>query len=250
MSRGEPPARRIGSYDVIGRLGAGGMGEVFRARDPRLQRDVAIKVLPSSVALDEAQLARFEREARILASLDHQNIAGIFGIEEVNGSRALILELVEGPTLAERLTRGPLDLREALTVARQIAEAIEAAHEQGIIHRDLKPANIKVRTDGVVKVLDFGLARVVETAAAAPADTASALATREGVVMGTPAYMSPEQARGQLVDKRTDIWGFGCVLFEMLAGRHAFDAGTTTDTLVRVLHDEPDWSRLPAGTPA
>ena len=251
MSRADPPVARIGPYEVIGRLGVGGMGEVFRARDARLQRDVAIKVLPSTGALDEEQLARFEREARILASLNHQNIAGIYGIEEAaGGGRALVLELVEGPTLAERLAQGPLHVHDALTFARQIADAIEAAHEQGIIHRDLKPANIKIRGDGAVKVLDFGLARVSEPAAAVASDakTASALATGQGAVMGTPAYMSPEQARGQLVDRRTDIWAFGCVLFEMLSGRRAFDAGTVTDTLVKVLHHEPDWNRLPADT--
>jgi serine/threonine-protein kinase len=216
MSRADPPVARIGPYEVIGRLGVGGMGEVFRARDARLQRDVAIKVLPSTGALDEEQLARFEREARILASLNHQNIAGIYGIEEAaGGGRALVLELVEGPTLAERLAQGPLHVHDALTFARQIADAIEAAHELGIIHRDLKPANIKIRGDGAVKVLDFGLARVSEPAAAVASDakTASALATGQGAVMGTPAYMSPEQARGQLVDRRTDRWPFGCVLF-------------------------------------
>ena len=252
MSSADPPAGRIGPYEVVGRLGAGGMGEVFRARDERLRRDVAIKIISSSIALDDRRLARFEREARILASLDHQNIARIYGVEEAFGGRALVLEFVEGPTLAERLAQGPLAVRDALTLARQIADAIEAAHEQGIIHRDLKPANIKVRADGVVKVLDFGLARADEPAAAVAGDakTSSALATREGTVMGTPAYMSPEQARGLLVDKRTDIWAFGCVLFEMLSGRRAFDAGTMTDTLVKVLHHEPDWGGLPADTTA
>ena len=249
MSRADPPAVRIGPYEVVGRLGVGGMGEVLRARDVRLRRDVAIKVLPSSLALDEERLARFEREARILASLDHQNIAGIYGIEDAGGSRALVLELVDGPTLAERVSGGRIDVRDALTFARQIADAIEAAHEQGIIHRDLKPANIKVRADGVVKVLDFGLARSGESAVPSDANTGAVLATREGTVMGTPAYMSPEQARGQLVDKRTDIWAFGCVLFEVLSGRRAFEAETMTDTLVKVLHQEPDWSRLPADTP-
>jgi hypothetical protein len=201
---------------------------------------------------DEEHLTRFEREARILASLDHPHIARIYGVEDVGGSRALVLELVEGPTLAERLARGPIDVHGALTIVRQIADAVEAAHEQGIVHRDLKPANIKVRADEDVKVLDFGLARVGEPAAAVSVDanTASALATREGTAMGTPAYMSPEQARGRGVDKRSDIWAFGCVLFEMLTGRRAFDAETTTETLVKVLHDEPEWRRLPGDTPA
>lgn len=250
-SADQPPGTRVGPYEVVGRLGVGGMGEVFRARDIRLRRDVAIKILASSDAPDEEQLARFEREARILASLDHHNIAAIYGIEEVSGGgRGLVLELVEGPTLAERLAQGPLDVRDALIFARQIADGIEAAHEQGIIHRDLKPANIKIRADGVVKVLDFGLARASEPARAVASDakTSSALATRQGTVMGTPAYMSPEQARGQAVDRRTDIWAFGCVLFEMLSGHRAFDAETMTDTLVKVLHHEPDWSRLPADT--
>jgi eukaryotic-like serine/threonine-protein kinase len=250
-SADQPPATRVGPYEVVERLGVGGMGEVFRARDTRLRRDVAVKFL-TSTAPGEEQLARFEREARILASLDHRNIAGIYGIEEAGfAGHALILELVEGPTLAERLAQGPLDVRDALTIARQIADAIEAAHEQGIIHRDLKPANIKIRADGVVKVLDFGLARAceLEAAVASDAKTSSALATRQGTVMGTPAYMSPEQARGQIVDRRTDIWAFGCVLFEMLSGHRAFDAETPTDTLVKVLHHEPDWGRLPVDAP-
>src|SRR4051812_30081665 len=251
MSSRELPADRIGPYEIVGLLGVGGMGEVFRARDPRLRRDVAIKVLPASVALDAERLARFDREARILASLNHQHIAGIYGIEQIGGSQALVLEFVEGPTLAERLARGSLESHDALTIARQIADAVEAAHEQGIVHRDLKPANIKVRPDGVVKVLDFGLARVAEpTASLADTNTSSALATREGSVMGTPAYMSPEQARGRVVDKRTDIWAFGCVLFEMLSGHCAFQAETTTDTLVKVLHHEPEWRTLPGDIPA
>jgi Tol biopolymer transport system component/serine/threonine protein kinase len=252
MSDAGRPVSRIGPYEVLGLLGEGGMGKVFRARDPRLHRDVAVKLLPPSVALDEERLARFEREARILASLDHQHIAGIYGIEDVGGSRALILELVEGPTLADCLARGPLDLHEALTVSLQTADAIEAAHEQGIVHRDLKPANIKIRADGVVKVLDFGLARAGGPGAggSSATQTVDALATREGVVMGTPAYMSPEQARGRPVDKRTDIWAFGCVLFEMLTARSAFAADSTADTLMKVLQQEPDLRALPRATPA
>ena len=240
----------IGPYRILGLLGAGGMGEVYRAHDPRLRRDVAIKILPSSFALDDERLQRFEREARILASLDHRHIATIYGVEEVHGAKALVLELVEGLTLAERIEAAPLDLHETLTIARQIADAIEGAHEQGIIHRDLKPANIKVRGDGTVKVLDFGLARSnASPAEALAAATITAVATKEGTVMGTAAYMSPEQARGRAVDKRTDIWAFGCILFEMLAGRRAFEADGTTDTLAHVLQREPQWTRLPAATP-
>ena len=243
------PGSRIGPFEVTGPLGAGGMGEVYRAHDPRLHRDVAIKVLPSSFALDQERLARFEREARILASLDNRHIAGIYGIEEIEGSKALVLECVEGLTLAERLGRGPLDPHEALTIACQIADAIESAHEQGIVHRDLKPANVKIRSDGVVKVLDFGIARaVVLSAESVEAQTVSAVATREGTVTGTAAYMSPEQARGRPVDKRTDIWAFGCVLYEMLTGRRAFQADGITDTIVKMLQSEPDWQALPATT--
>ena len=246
MASGPSPGTRVGPYEVIGPIGAGGMGEVYRARDPRLQRDVAIKILPSSFAQDPDRVQRFEREARILAALDHRHIAAIYGIEDVAGSKGLVLEFVEGLTLAERIARGPLDLHEALTIGRQIADAVECAHEQGIIHRDLKPANIKVRTDGTVKVLDFGLARAdaatgIETL---DAPTITAVATKEGTVMGTAAYMSPEQARGRQVDRRTDIWAFGCILFEMLARRRAFEADGTTDTLAKVLQREPDWQAL------
>jgi Tol biopolymer transport system component len=227
------------------------MGEVYRARDARLHRDVAIKILPRSFSLDEDRLRRFEREARILASLDHPHIAGIYGVEDLDASKALVLEFVEGPTLAERIERGPLDLHETLTIARQIADAVESAHEQGIIHRDLKPANIKVRSDGTVKVLDFGLARADALTDTEPlnAPTVTAVATKEGVVMGTAAYMSPEQARGRHVDRRTDIWAFGCILFEMLSGRRAFQADGSTDTIAKVLQSEPDWQILPAEIP-
>jgi Tol biopolymer transport system component len=254
------PGTRLGPYEVAGLLGAGGMGEVYRAHDTKLGRDVAVKVLPAAYADSPDRLARFAREARVLAALNHPNIAAIYGFEESDDVRALVLELVEGPTLADRLAearkegRAALALDEALTIARQIAEALEAAHARGIIHRDLKPANLKVVPGGPVKVLDFGLAKVW---AADPADgvlsqapTITSDPTGEGVVVGTAAYMSPEQARGALLDRRTDVWAFGCVLFEMLSGRAAFAAGTMSDTLARVLEHEPNWSALPASTPA
>ena len=243
--------RRLGSYDVLAWLGAGGMGEVYRARDTKLKRDVALKILPAHVSRDVERLARFEREARVLASLNHPHIGTIYGVDETDGVRALILELVEGPTLAERLGGGPLPVREALSVARQIAEALDAAHEKGIVHRDLKPANIKVTPDGIVKVLDFGIAKMrAPDEAAVEASTVTTVGTRAGALLGTAAYMSPEQARGQAVDKRTDIWAFGCVLFEMLTGRAAFAGETVSDTIARVLEREPDWERLPSTTPA
>ncbi len=246
------PGSRIGPYEIVGPLGAGGMGEVYRARDPRLQRDVAIKILPASFALDAERLQRFEREARVLATLDHPHIASIYGVEELDGSRALVLECVEGPTLADRIARGPVELHDALTIAKQIADAVESAHEQGIIHRDLKPANIKVRPDGTVKVLDFGLARVDSSVMsdALDAATITAAGTRHGTILGTAAYMSPEQARGRSVDRRTDIWAFGCILFEMLSGRRAFAGDGATDTISHVLQREPDWTSLPRQTPA
>ena len=220
---------RIGAYEVGALIGAGGMGEVYRATDINLTRQVAIKVLPDTFANDPERLARFEREAKTLASLNHPNIAQIYGLEKSDGIRALVMELVEGPTLADRIAQGPIPVDEALPVAKQIAEALEAAHEQGIIHRDLKPANIKVRPDGIVKVLDFGLAKALEPisaagvdATASPTITSPAMMTGVGVLLGTAAYMSPEQARGKAVDKRTDIWAFGCVLYEMLTGQRAF----------------------------
>ena len=229
------------------------MGEVYRARDTRLGRDVAIKVVANVFLSDPERLARFEREARVLATLNHPHIGAIYGLEEADGVRGLVLELVEGATLAERLASGPLPIQEALTVARQIAEALEAAHEKGIIHRDLKPANIKITPDGTVKVLDFGLAKVFaregsgNDASATPSITIEE--TREGVIAGTAAYMSPEQARGKAVDKRTDIWAFGCVLYEMLTARPAFRGETVSDTIAGILEREPDWSALPAQTP-
>ena len=258
---------RLGPYEVMAPLGAGGMGEVYRARDTKLDRLVAIKILPESLAHDSDRLARFDREAKTLAALNHPNIAIIYGVEEANlwaGSRqairAIVMELVEGPTLADRIAQGPLPLDETLTIAKRIADALEAAHDQGIIHRDLKPANIKLRPDGAVKVLDFGLAKALGgdgngTRAAAvsqsPTITSPAGLTGMGVILGTAAYMSPEQARGKSVDTRADIWAFGCVLFEMLGGRRAFAAedDTVSDVLAAVLKGDPDWNALPSSTP-
>ena len=250
------PGTRLGSYDVTAQIGAGGMGEVYRARDSKLDRDVALKVLPAALAQDPERLARFEREARTLAQLNHPNIAAIYGVEDSTATKALVMELVDGPTLADRIALGPLPLDEAMPIVRQLAEALETAHEQGIIHRDLKPANIKVRADGTVKVLDFGLAKALEPAGAAATAGVSQLATittpamtQAGVILGTAAYMSPEQARGRPVDRRTDIWAIGCVLYEMLTGQRAFEGETVTDVLSAVLRAEPDWSRVPAATP-
>jgi len=252
------PATRLGAYEIAALIGAGGMGEVYRARDTRLNREVALKVLPEFFAADPDRLARFKREAQLLASLNHPNVAAIHGFEEAGGVQALVLELVEGPTLADRIAQGAITIDEALPIARQIAEALEAAHEQGIIHRDLKPANVKVRPDGTVKVLDFGLAKAFEPAVArsdfrsdsmSPTITSPAT-TRLGVILGTAAYMSPEQARGKAVDKRTDIWAFGCVLYEMVTGRRPFDGDDVTDVLARVLERHIDFNALPAKTPA
>jgi serine/threonine-protein kinase len=230
------------------------MGEVYRARDTRLKREVALKVLPDGFAKDPDRLARFQREAELLATLNHPNIAYIHGLEDADGIRALVMELVDGPTLADRIARAPVPIEEALPVAHQIAEALEAAHEKGIIHRDLKPANIKVTLDGKVKVLDFGLGKMLESEAAAPSlsmsPTQSLGATYTGVILGTAPYMSPEQARGKLVDKRTDIWTFGCVVYELLTGRKAFGGETVSDTIVAILEREPDWSALPERTPS
>ena len=230
------------------------MGEVYRATDANLKRQVAIKVLPQTVATDPERLARFQREAEVLAALNHPNIAHIHGLEKSGGTLALVMELVEGPTLANRIGQGTIALDDALPIAKQIAEALEAAHEQGIIHRDLKPANIKVRDDGTVKVLDFGLAKMLESEASASSltmsPTISVHTTQAGIILGTAAYMSPEQARGRAVDKRTDVWAFGCLLFEMLTSRRAFDAGETmSDAIAAILSREPAWTALPAGTP-
>ena len=249
------PGTRLGPYEVIEAIGAGGMGEVYRARDTTLGRDVAIKVLPEDFAADAERLARFRREAKVLASLNHPNIAAIYGTEE----NTLILELVEGPTLAERIAQGPIPLDEAIAIARQIAEALEAAHEAGVIHRDLKPPNVKVQEDGTVKVLDFGLAKAIEgdeegDSSESPTSlrqgsglaSATGAATRAGVIMGTAAYMSPEQAKGKRVDKRADVWAFGVVLYEMLTGKRPFAGADVSETLALVLMKEPDWDALPA----
>ena len=247
------PGTRLGHYDVTSLLGEGGMGQVWQATDTQLNRQVALKILPDAFAADPDRLARFTREAQILASLNHPNIAAIHGIEEAEGTRALVLELVEGPTLADRIAKGPIPLDEALPIAKQIAEALEAAHEAGVIHRDLKPANIKVREDGTVKVLDFGLAKALQPETGSdPSEspTLTAAATRTGTLMGTAAYMSPEQAKGKQVDKRTDVWAFGAVLYEMLTGRRAFLGDGVTDTLVAVMTAAVDLDALPADVPA
>ena len=255
---------KLGPYEILAPLGAGGMGEVYRARDTKLNRDVALKVVPEAFAKDAERMARFQREAPVLASLNHPNIAAIYGLEESGGVRALVMELVEGPTLAERIVGAglvpaqgrpqgaPLQIDEALPIARQIAEALEYAHEKGVIHRDLKPANIKVTVDGAVKVLDFGLAKALDPQTPAPgvgaihesslqdSPTLSIAATQEGVILGTAAYMSREQAKGKPVDRRADIWAFGCVLYEMLTGKHAFEGETVSHVLAAVImKDQP-----------
>ena len=270
---------RLGAYEIISAIGAGGMGEVYRAHDAKLGRDVAIKVLPASFALDPDRLARFEREARLLASLNHPHIAQIYGLERLEGQEGreghgapfIVMELVDGETLAERLARSedralhdvrrgrssdrPILIAEALAIARQIADALDAAHERGIVHRDLKPANIVITPEGVVKVLDFGLAKAEAGSASLSGErelthSPTVMApTIDGVLLGTAPYMSPEQARGKAVDKRADIWAFGCVLYEMLTGRRAFVGETTTDVLAKIVECEPDWSALPASTP-
>jgi eukaryotic-like serine/threonine-protein kinase len=244
---------RLGPYEILAAIGAGGMGEVYRARDTKLGRDVAIKVLPEAFARDAERMARFQREAKVLASLNHPNIATIHGLEDSGNTHALVMELVEGPTLADRIKKGSIPIDEALRIAKQICEALEYAHERGIVHRDLKPANVKVTTDDAVKILDFGLAKALEGDAASmdisTSPTISRLATMQGVLLGTAAYMSPEQAKGKSVDRRADIWAFGCVLYEMLTGHQIFTGEAVTDTLASVIKEEPDWSRLPAGTP-
>jgi serine/threonine protein kinase len=245
---------RLGSYELGVQIGAGGMGEVYQAHDTKLERDVAIKILPEAFAHDPERLSRFQREAKMLASLNHPNIATIHGLEQSNGTSYLVMELVSGETLHERIKReGALPIDEALKVCIQVAEALEAAHEKGIIHRDLKPANVKVTSEGKVKVLDFGLAKAfagdVVDSNPSQSPTLSAVATMQGVLLGTAAYMSPEQARGKAVDKRTDIWAFGCVLYELLTGKQAFNGEDITDILAAVVRAEPDWQALPAGTP-
>jgi serine/threonine protein kinase len=253
---------RLGVYEITAQIGEGGMGRVYRARDTKLNRDVAIKVLPDTFASDIERLARFTREAQTLASLNHPNIAHIYGLDRQEGREGtaltatafIVMELVEGEDLSLRVARGAIPVADALPIAKQIADALEAAHEQGIIHRDLKPANIKLRPDGTVKVLDFGLAKAMDPVGNAanmsqsPTITTPAMMTGVGVILGTAAYMSPEQARGKTVDKRTDIWSFGCVLYQMLTGRSAFAGETVSDTIVAVLEREPDWNVLPDAT--
>ena len=244
--------QRVGPYQITSWIGAGGMGEVYRARDATLGREVAIKILPQIFASDPNRLARFDSEARMLAALNHPHIGAIYGVEQSEGSPALILELVEGPTLADRLATGPIPLTESLWIVRQIADALEAAHARGIVHRDLKPANIKITPDGNVKVLDFGLAKAVASDGVqdlALSPTVPVSGTHDGVILGTAPYMSPEQARGQTVDKRTDIWAFGCVLYEMLTGRMVFPGNTVSDHIAAILEREPDWAALQVTTP-
>ena len=249
------PGTTLGPYSVTAKIGEGGMGEVYQARDTKLDRDVALKVLPEAFTSDPDRLARFEREAKVLASLNHPNIGSIYGLEEAEGVRALVLELVEGPTLADRISQGPIPVDEALPIAKQIAEALEAAHEQGVIHRDLKPANVKVKADGTVKVLDFGLAKAFQPDASDPSTSMSpttsltAAATQMGMVIGTAAYMAPEQAKGKVVDKRADVWAFGAVLYEMLTGQKPFVGDDVSDTLAAVLRADVDLNALPDGTP-
>ena len=247
---------RLGPYEVTAQIGAGGMGEVYQATDTKLKRQVAIKVLPESVAADVDRLSRFQREAEVLASLNHPHIAAIYELEDAEGVKALVMELVEGPTLADRIAQGPIPVDEALAIAKQIAEALEEAHEHGIIHRDLKPANVKVREDGTVKVLDFGLAKAYagDTATGSVSSdsqspTIAQSGTAAGVILGTAAYMSPEQARGKPVDKRADVWAFGVVLYEMFTGKRAFEGEDVSMTLSKVLQLEPDFGAMPSDVP-
>jgi hypothetical protein len=251
---------RLGCYDILAPLGAGGMGEVYRATDTKLKRQVAVKILPAALATDPDRLARFQREAEVLAALNHPHIAAIYGLEDAAGMQALVMELVEGPTLADRIAEGPIPIDEALPIVEQIAAALEAAHEQGIIHRDLKPANIKVRDDGTVKVLDFGLAKLSDAGASSrmgrddpsqsPTLASPAAMTGVGIILGTAAYMSPEQARGRAVDKRTDVWAFGAVLYEILTGARAFEGEDVTETMAAVVKSTPDWTPLRARAPS
>jgi serine/threonine-protein kinase len=241
---------KLGPYEILAPLGSGGMGEVYRARDSKLNRDVALKILPAMFTDDAERMARFRREAQVLASLNHPNIGSIYGLEESNNLRVLVLELVEGPTLADRITGGAIPLEEVLAIAHQIADAVAYAHEKGVTHRDLKPANIKITPEGNVKVLDFGLAKVLERPKdlnSNPSDspTYQNPTTLDGMILGTAAYMSPEQAKGKPVDKRADIWAFGVVLYELLTGGYLFHRETMSDTLAAVLKEEPDWNRIP-----
>ena len=248
MDTGDLTGRQFGPFQILSLLGAGGMGKVFRARDHTLGRDVAIKIISGELGDDPDRRIRLEREARVLASLNHPNLASIYSVETIDGSPALVLELVDGPTLADRLSSSALPIDEAIAVARQLVDALDAAHEKGIVHRDLKPANIKITSEGVVKVLDFGLAKATDdglnTSSAAFSPTVTGL-TRVGTVLGTVAYMSPEQARGATATRSADIWAFGCVVYEMLTARRAFAGATLSDTLAAVLTSEPDWSALP-----
>jgi serine/threonine protein kinase len=244
---------RLGSLDITALLGKGGMGEVYRARDAKLKRDVAIKILPEEFSRDHDRVSRFQREAEVLASVNHPNIGTIYDLQEVGGVQFLVLELVEGETLADRITRGPIPMEEALNIAKSICDALEAAHERGVIHRDLKPANVKVTPEGNVKVLDFRLAKAMDNlpGSATLSNSPTMLSgTAGGIILGTAAYMSPEQARASAVDKRADIWAFGAVLYEMLTGKPAFRGETTSDILAAVLKEEPDWSVLPHDVPA
>ena len=249
---------RLGPYEILSLLGSGGMGEVYRAKDTKLGRDVALKILPDTFTHDPERLARFRREAQMLAALNHPHIGAIYGLDEAGGQQFLVLELVDGESLDRRIARGgPIPVDEALAIAKQIAQALEAAHEKGIIHRDLKPANIALTTDGNIKVLDFGLAKATEAAGAetnelanSPTITSPAMMTGIGVILGTAAYMSPEQAKGRAADKRSDIWAFGCVFYEMLTGKRTFEGEDVSDTLAAVLRAEPGWDALPAPTPA
>ena len=244
------PGQSLSFYEILGPLGVGAMGEVYRAKDTHLDREVAIKVLPKHFAEDQERLQRFDREAKSLASLNHPNVAQIFGVDHVEDTYFLILELVPGETLEDRIARGALPPEEAVEICRQIAEGIEAAHEAGVIHRDLKPANVRITPDGKVKVLDFGLAKASSSDAGAQSTTDSVLATEEGRLIGTPVYMSPEQARGTPIDRRVDVWAFGCVLYECLTGRRAFHGETMPDVLAAVVREEANYDRLPSATPA
>jgi serine/threonine protein kinase len=247
------PGSYVGPYEVIARLGEGAMGVVFRARDTKLQRDVALKLLPDNFANDPDRLARFQREAQVLASLNHTNIAQIYGLEQVNGSTCIVMELVEGETLADTLKKGPLSYDETLDTARQLADALSAAHERGVVHRDLKPANIKLTPSGTVKVLDFGLAKALGPRASdvnLSAVPTVANASIVGTVVGTPGYMSPEQARGKEVDARSDIWAYGCVIYEMLTAQQAFGGETIADVVAKIVASPPDLSLLPKDTPS
>jgi eukaryotic-like serine/threonine-protein kinase len=244
---------QLGPYRIVASLPPGGMADVFRARDSKLPRDVVVKILPAEYAADPERRARFAREARLLATLNHPNIATLYGLEEADGMMALILELIDGPSLAARLERGPLPLPVAVSIARQIADALAAAHARGIVHRDLKPNNVALQIDGSggirAKVLDFGLAKTMAASGLSSQAEGAPSRTADGRILGTPAYMSPEQARGLPVDTRTDIWSFGCVLYEMLTGRSAFDGATASDTMANVLDRDPDWTALPPSTP-